>query len=138
MLIVGQRHLRRTLDNYARHYNGRRPHRALDPHPPRSNRRPNTRAGQTQAYPRRTHQRVRTSSIKAQLTTDDSVLDPRKVYRLGADRLLGRLPASAAAMSSWAWPNYPLVSDPATSMPAPCPGVVSGVTSQDRAPSSGP
>jgi putative transposase len=38
MLIVDQRHLRRTLDGYARHYNGRRPHRALDLHPPRSNR----------------------------------------------------------------------------------------------------
>ncbi|MEV0810762.1 integrase core domain-containing protein [Micromonospora sp. NPDC050200] len=29
VLIVGERHLRRTLDRYARHYNGRRPHRAL-------------------------------------------------------------------------------------------------------------
>jgi hypothetical protein len=28
MLILDQRHLRRTLDEYARHYNGRRPHRA--------------------------------------------------------------------------------------------------------------
>jgi acetyltransferase-like isoleucine patch superfamily enzyme len=36
MLILGQRHLRRTLDEYARHYNGRRPHRALQlqPHTP--------------------------------------------------------------------------------------------------------
>jgi putative transposase len=40
MLIVGQRHLRRTLDEYARHYNRRRPHRALDLRPPRSDRPP--------------------------------------------------------------------------------------------------
>ncbi len=33
MLILGERHLRRTLDEYARHYNGRRPHRALQLQP---------------------------------------------------------------------------------------------------------
>jgi putative transposase len=38
MLILGQRHLRRTLSEYARHYNGRRPHRALQLQPPRSDR----------------------------------------------------------------------------------------------------
>jgi transposase InsO family protein len=38
MLIVGERHLRRTLDQYARHYNGWRPHRALQLQPPRSDR----------------------------------------------------------------------------------------------------
>jgi transposase InsO family protein len=38
MLILNQRHLRRTLDEYARHYNGRRPHRALRLQPPRSDR----------------------------------------------------------------------------------------------------
>jgi hypothetical protein len=38
MLILGQRHLRRTLDEYARHYNGRRPHRALQLQPPHSDR----------------------------------------------------------------------------------------------------
>jgi putative transposase len=36
LLIVGERHLRRALDEYARHYNGRRPHRSLDLQPPRS------------------------------------------------------------------------------------------------------
>jgi putative transposase len=36
MLIFGSRHLRRTLDEYARHYNGRRPHRALQLQPPQS------------------------------------------------------------------------------------------------------
>ncbi len=36
ILIANERHLRRTLDRYARHYNGRRPHRALQlqPHVP--------------------------------------------------------------------------------------------------------
>jgi len=38
MLIVSARHLRRTLDQYARHYNGRRPHRALQLQPPRPDR----------------------------------------------------------------------------------------------------
>jgi putative transposase len=38
MLILGEGHLRRTLDEYTRHYNGRRPHRALQLQPPRSDR----------------------------------------------------------------------------------------------------
>jgi transposase InsO family protein len=38
MLIFGEAHLRRTLDEYARHYNRRRPHRALQLQPPRSDR----------------------------------------------------------------------------------------------------
>jgi putative transposase len=38
MLIFGQRHLRRTLDEYARHYNGHRLHRAPQLQPPRSDR----------------------------------------------------------------------------------------------------
>ncbi|MBQ0906958.1 integrase core domain-containing protein [Micromonospora sp. U21] len=38
MLILGQGHLRRTLDGYARHYNGRRPHRALQLQSSRSDR----------------------------------------------------------------------------------------------------
>jgi transposase InsO family protein len=35
MLIFGERHLRQTLATYAAHYNTRRPHRALQLHPPR-------------------------------------------------------------------------------------------------------
>jgi hypothetical protein len=35
MLIFSQRHLRVVLTNYVRHYNGRRPHRARELHPPR-------------------------------------------------------------------------------------------------------
>jgi hypothetical protein len=38
MLIFNQRYLRRTLDRYARHYNGRRPHRALQLQPSRCER----------------------------------------------------------------------------------------------------
>jgi transposase InsO family protein len=38
MLIADERHLRRTLDRYLRHYNGRLPHRALQLQPPRSDR----------------------------------------------------------------------------------------------------
>jgi putative transposase len=40
MLIFGERHLRQTLDEYSRHYNGRRPHRAPALQPPRSDRPP--------------------------------------------------------------------------------------------------
>ncbi len=35
MLIFSQRHLRRTLADYAAHYNGRRPHRSRQLQPPR-------------------------------------------------------------------------------------------------------
>jgi putative transposase len=35
MLIFGQRHLRLVLAQYAAHYNGRRPHRSRQLHPPR-------------------------------------------------------------------------------------------------------
>jgi transposase InsO family protein len=35
MLIFGERHLRSVLAQYARHYNGRRPHRSLRLRPPR-------------------------------------------------------------------------------------------------------
>jgi transposase InsO family protein len=38
MLTFGERHLRRTPDPYAHHYNRRRPHRALQLQPPRSDR----------------------------------------------------------------------------------------------------
>ncbi len=35
MLIFGERHLRKVLAEYARHYNGRRPHRGRQLRPPR-------------------------------------------------------------------------------------------------------
>ncbi|WP_406315772.1 hypothetical protein [Streptomyces sp. NBC_00118] len=34
MIIFGQRHLRTALDEYAQHYNGRRPHRGQQLYPP--------------------------------------------------------------------------------------------------------
>jgi hypothetical protein len=34
MLMFGQRHLRRVLARYEAHYNGRRPHRGRQLHPP--------------------------------------------------------------------------------------------------------
>src|SRR6266508_397492 len=60
MLIFGERHLRRTLNEYARHYNGRRPHRALALLPPRSDRPP--------ADP--THQRINRRPILGGLITE--------------------------------------------------------------------
>jgi putative transposase len=36
MLIVSERHLRSVLTGYARHYNGQRPHRGRQLHPPRA------------------------------------------------------------------------------------------------------
>jgi transposase InsO family protein len=38
MLIFGERHLRRVLGEYARHYNGQRPHRSRQLRPPRPDR----------------------------------------------------------------------------------------------------
>jgi transposase InsO family protein len=35
MLIFGERHLRLVMAEYARHYNGRRPHRSRELRPPR-------------------------------------------------------------------------------------------------------
>jgi putative transposase len=34
LLITGEQHLRKALDEYARHYNGHRPHQALEQRPP--------------------------------------------------------------------------------------------------------
>ncbi len=36
MLIFSERHLRSVLTGYARHYNGQRPHRGRQLHPPRA------------------------------------------------------------------------------------------------------
>jgi putative transposase len=83
MLIFGERHLRRVLAEYARHYNGRRPHRsrASSPapaQPPR--RRPLPRADQTPVRPRRSYQRIRASRVDAQVNTHGRVLEPHRFY----------------------------------------------------------
>jgi putative transposase len=60
MLILGEQHLGRTLGEYARHYNGRRPHRALELQPPRSDRPPIDL----------THQRTKRRNILGGLITE--------------------------------------------------------------------
>jgi len=60
MLIFGKQHLRRTLGEYARHYNGRRPHRSLDLQPPRSDRPPTDL----------THQRIKRRPVLGGLITE--------------------------------------------------------------------
>ena len=62
ILISGERHLRTLLAQYAAHYNGRRPHRALQLRPPRPDHpRPGHQqsANQAPTRPRRADQRVR-------------------------------------------------------------------------------
>ncbi len=79
MLIFGERHLRRTLDEYIRHYNGRRPHRSLDLQPPRSDRPPADLAYQrTRRRPilGGPYHRVRTSRVEAQPTGPGRVWNP--------------------------------------------------------------
>ena len=70
MLIFGERHLRSILAEYEAHYNGRRPHRSRQLHPPRPDH-PLTDLSRERIkrrpVPRRTHQRVRASRVKAQV-----------------------------------------------------------------------
>ena len=70
MLIFGERHLRHVLAEYARHYNGHRPHRGRQLRPPRP--RPADPASASHADPtpnrtRRPPQRIPASRIEAQL-----------------------------------------------------------------------
>jgi putative transposase len=60
MLILGEQHLRRTLGEYARHYNGRRPHQAPAMQPPRSDR----------PAADLTHQRIRRRPVLGGLITE--------------------------------------------------------------------
>ena len=60
MLIVNQRHLRAVLTEYVRHYNGRRPHRARDLHPPRP----------THPAPNLNHQRITRRPVLGGLIND--------------------------------------------------------------------
>ena len=86
MLIFGERHLRLVLAEYARHYNGRRPHRSREtpPAPARPpGRRPLPAADQASARPRRPHQRIPASRVEAQVKTRGRVLEPHRVLRPG-------------------------------------------------------
>ncbi|MGC9669804.1 transposase [Planosporangium sp. 12N6] len=60
MLILGEQHLRRTLDGYAHHCNRHRPHRALGLRPPRSDR----------PAVDLTHERIRRRSVLGGLITE--------------------------------------------------------------------
>ena len=76
MLVFGERHLRSVLAEYEAHYNGRRPHRSRQLHPPRP-RPPRRRllrgADQAPARPRWHHQRIRAGRIKAQVIVSSRV-----------------------------------------------------------------
>ena len=80
MLIVSERHLRIVMVRYARHHNGRRPHRGSSSsppaRPPRSRPFPGTDQGP--ASPRRPPQRIRASCLKAQVTASSAVLAPHR------------------------------------------------------------
>ena len=60
MLIFGEQHLRQVHGEYARPYNGRRPHRSLELQPPRSDRPPADL----------TYERVKRRPILAELITE--------------------------------------------------------------------
>ena len=84
ILIFGERHLRTVLARYGAHYNGRRPHRALQLRPPRPDHPApdlDHRADQTPTGPRRTDQRVRTRSLKPQVSAGSRVLEPHRPPR---------------------------------------------------------
>src|ERR1039457_259643 len=102
MLILGERHLQSVLAEYARHYNGRRPHRGRQLRPGRArpplqrttppprpppppaparppHRRPVPEADQAPTRPRRPHQRIRASRIEAQIKAIGRVLEPHRI-----------------------------------------------------------
>jgi hypothetical protein len=60
ILIFGERHLRTVLARYGAHYNGRRPHRALQLRPPRPD----------HPVPDLNHQRIRRRSILDELINE--------------------------------------------------------------------
>jgi putative transposase len=73
MLIFSQRHLRIVMAEYARHYNGRRPHRALQLQPPRPN---HLVADLSQERIKR--RPVLGSRLKAQVTASGTILAPHR------------------------------------------------------------
>ena len=84
ILNFGERHLRTVLAQYGARYNGRRPHRALRFHPPRSDHPVPNLAQQRirrQPGPGRPDQRVRTRSLKRQVSGGGRVLEPDSAPR---------------------------------------------------------
>jgi putative transposase len=96
MLIFGQRHLQSILAQYAAHYNGRRPHRSRQLHPPRPPcRRPLPGADKAPTRSRRPPQRIRAGRVKAKVKTGGRVLEPH--------RPRWSCPPSPARSSTTAW-----------------------------------
>jgi hypothetical protein len=81
-LIFGQRHLRAVLSENEAHYNGRRPHRRRQPHPPGPTALLTTSpASGYSARPfRRPHQRIRASRIKALVIVVAGFRNPWPAY----------------------------------------------------------
>jgi hypothetical protein len=82
MLIFGERHLRAVMAEYEAHYNGRRPHRSRQLHPPRPDhprRRSLPGADPATARPRWPHQRIRAGRVEAQVKTRGRVLEPHRL-----------------------------------------------------------
>ncbi len=82
MLIFGERHLRTVLAQYARHYNGQRPHRSRQLRPARPD---HPVADLSAADPspcrgRRPHQRIPASRIEAQVKAHAPVLAPHRPH----------------------------------------------------------
>ena len=93
MLIFGeQRHPRSVLVEYARHYNGRRPHRSRGlAHPgPTTHRGPFPAADQAPARSRRSHQRIRASRIEPRSRPVAEFWNPAGLLSAAADLMEGK------------------------------------------------
>ena len=111
MLIFGEPHLRTVLTEYARHYNGRRPHRSRQLRPPRPDH-PAADLSQQRikrrAFLGGTPQRIRAGRVEAQLKTSGRVLEPHGVWPSGLRRT-GPPPAATTGTGprgrSGKWPG---------------------------------